>query len=83
MAADTLKAMFRRAVAQTFLPVRTLYSFLPAFAVAAGYSVREVPVAHRPRRAGSSKYGLGAMAILPLLDLLALCWILRRTVRRR
>jgi dolichol-phosphate mannosyltransferase len=75
--------VFRRAVALTFLPVRTLYSFLPAFAVAAGYSVREVPVAHRPRRAGSSKYGLGAMAILPLLDLLALCWILRRTVRRK
>ena len=43
----------------------------------------EIPVAHRPRRAGVSHYGLGAMWVLPLLDLLALCWLLRRTVRRQ
>ena len=73
--------LFRREVAASFLPIRTLYSFLPAFAVAAGFTVREVPVAHRPRRAGVSHYGLGVMAVLPLLDLLALCWLLRRTLR--
>lgn len=75
--------LFRREVARSFLPIRTLYSFLPAFAVAGGWSVREVPVAHRPRRAGVSKYGLRAMAILPLLDLLSLWWILRRTVPQK
>jgi glycosyltransferase involved in cell wall biosynthesis len=73
--------LFRREVVASFLPIRTMYSFLPAFAVAGGWTVREVPVAHRPRQAGLSKYGLRAMAILPLLDLLALCWLLRRTVR--
>jgi len=73
--------VFRREVASSFLPIRTLYSFLPAFAVSAGFTVREIPVAHRSRRAGVSKYGFGAMAILPLLDLLALCWILRRRLR--
>ncbi|MES2697776.1 MAG: dolichol-phosphate mannosyltransferase, partial [Verrucomicrobiota bacterium] len=57
-------------------------SFLPAFAVSAGWTVRQVPVAHRPRRAGISKYGLRVMALHPLLDMLALCWILRRTVRQ-
>jgi dolichol-phosphate mannosyltransferase len=75
--------LFRREVAASFLPIRTMYSFLPAFAVAGGWTVREVPVAHRPRVAGSSKYGLRAMAVLPLLDLLALCWLLRRTVRQK
>ena len=70
--------VFRREVAASFLPIRTMYSFLPAFAVAAGFAVREVPVAHRPRRAGESKYGLRVMAIRPLLDLLALSWRLRR-----
>lgn len=74
--------LFRREVAGSFLPIRTLYSFLPAFAVAAGWSVREIPVAHRARHAGVSKYGLRAMAILPLLDLLALTWLLRRHLRR-
>jgi glycosyltransferase involved in cell wall biosynthesis len=75
--------LFRREVVDSFLPIRTMYSFLPAFAVAGGWSVCEVPVAHRPRHAGASKYGLRAMAVLPLLDLLSLCWILRRTVRQK
>lgn len=75
--------IFRREVAQSFLPIRTMYSFIPAFAVAAGYSVREVPVAHRPRRAGVSKYGFKAMAIMPLLDLLSLWWVLRRILRHK
>lgn len=75
--------VFRREVAGSFVPIRTMYSFIPAFAVAAGFTVREVPVAHRPRRAGESKYGLRAMAVLPLLDLLALCWLLRRIVRQK
>ena len=75
--------IFRREVVGSFLPIRTMYSFLPAFAVAGGFTVREVPVAHRPRRAGESKYGLRAMAIVPLLDLLALWWILRRVVKQK
>ncbi|MES2696427.1 MAG: glycosyltransferase [Verrucomicrobiota bacterium] len=74
--------LFRREVAGSFLPIRTLYSFLPAFAVAGGWTVREIPVAHRARHAGVSKYGLRTMAILPLLDLLALTWLLRRQLRR-
>ena len=73
--------LFRREVAASFLPIRTMYSFLPAFAVAAGFTVREVPVGHFPRRAGESKYGLRVMAVRPLLDLLALAWRLRRAPR--
>lgn len=75
--------VFRRQVADSFLPIRTMYSFLPAFAVSAGWTVREIPVQHRARRAGISKYGLRVMAIHPLLDLLALCWILRRAFRQK
>jgi dolichol-phosphate mannosyltransferase len=74
--------IFRRAVVASFLPIRTLYSFIPAFAVSAGFTVREVPVDHRPRRAGMSHYGLRVMALHPLLDLLALTWMLRRTLWR-
>lgn len=69
--------VFRREVAASFLPIRTMYSFLPAFAVAAGYTVHEVPVAHQPRRAGESKYGLRVMAVRPMVDLLRLWWKLR------
>jgi glycosyltransferase involved in cell wall biosynthesis len=73
--------IFRREVASSFVPIRTLYSFLPAFAVSAGFTVREVPVAHRPRVSGVSKYGFGVMAFYPLVDLLSLCWLLRRRLR--
>ena len=71
--------LFRREVATSFLPIGTMYSFLPAFAVAAGFTVHEVPVAHRARRGGKSKYGLRVMAIRPMLDLLAVAWRLRGT----
>lgn len=74
--------LIRREVTDSFLPIRTLYSFLPAFATAAGWRVEELPVEHRPRRAGKSKYGFRVMALHPLLDLLALSWLLRRTLPR-
>jgi dolichol-phosphate mannosyltransferase len=75
--------LFRREVVRSFLPIRTMYSFLPAFAASGGWAVREVRVAHRPRTAGVSKYGLRVMALHPLLDLIALAWVLRRTVRQK
>jgi dolichol-phosphate mannosyltransferase len=72
-----LKA-FRREVVDAFLPIRTLYSFMPALAVAAGFRVVEQPVRHRARRADVSKYGLGVMLWRPLLDLLGVWWFTRR-----
>lgn len=68
-----LKA-FRREVVDAFLPMRTLYSFMPALAVAAGFTVVEQPVQHRERRAGTSKYGLLVMLWRPALDMLGIWW---------
>jgi dolichol-phosphate mannosyltransferase len=75
--------IFRREVVVSFLPISTLYSFLPAFAIWGGWTVLEVPVAHRARRAGESKYGLRTMAWRPLVDLLSLAWLLRRRIPLR
>lgn len=72
-----LKAM-RREVVDAFIPIRTLYSFMPAFAVAAGYRVVERPVRHRPRRAGTANYGLRTFAWRPLVDMLGVWWFTRR-----
>ena len=72
-----LKVM-RRAVLSAFLPLRTLYSFMPAMAVSAGYRVVEKPVAHRPRTAGTSSYGLIAMLWRPAMDMVGLWWFCRR-----
>ncbi len=71
--------IFRREIVPSFAPLRTLYSFIPAFAVAAGFRVVQAPVAHRERRAGVSSYGLLVMLWRPLLDLLGMWWFTRRT----
>lgn len=68
-----LKA-FRREVREAFVPIRTLYSFTPALAAAAGFRVIEWEVQHRPRTHGASKYGLGVMLWRPLADMLGV-WI--------
>ncbi len=72
--------LFRREVCASLLPLRTLYSFIPACAVSGGWRVREVPVAHRARVAGVANYTFKVMAIYPFLDTLAFCWVLRRTL---
>ncbi len=68
-----LKVM-RREVLGAFIPLRTLYSFMPALAVGAGFKVVEMSVPHRKRAAGISKYGLMAMLWRPALDMIGVWW---------
>jgi dolichol-phosphate mannosyltransferase len=68
-----LKVM-RREVCGAFIPLRTLYSFMPALAVVAGFKVVEMAVPHRERTAGISKYGLMAMLWRPALDMIGVWW---------
>ncbi len=70
--------VFRREVVSALIPIRTLYSFMPAMAVAAGFPVRQVPVRHRARQGGGSNYGALVFLWRPLLDLLGMCWFSRR-----
>ena len=72
-----LKAM-KREVVDALIPVRTLYSFIPALAVAAGFRVAETAVNHRPRRGGESKYGLQQFWCWPLLDTFGIWWFNHR-----
>ena len=72
-----LKAM-KREVIDSLIPVRTLYSFIPALAVAAGFRVAEVVVNHRPRCGGESKYGWRHFWYWPLLDMMGILWFSHR-----
>ena len=72
--------VFRREVVGSFLPIRTLYSFIPALAVSGGFRIVEYPVNHRRRMTGVSKYGLWAMLWWPFVDMLALGWFLQRRI---
>jgi len=73
----TLKAM-RRECVSTLLPFKGMHRFIPALVKAAGYRLVEVPVNHRPRRFGQSKYGLGNRALRASIDMFGVRWLLSR-----
>ena len=73
----TLKAMRRECVSALF-PFKGMHRFIPALIKAAGYQLVEVPVNHRPRRFGQSKYGLGNRALRATVDMFGVRWLLSR-----
>jgi dolichol-phosphate mannosyltransferase len=73
----TLKAMRRECVAVLF-PFRGMHRFIPALIKDAGYRLVEIPVNHRPRRFGQTKYGLGNRAIRATVDMFGVRWLLSR-----
>jgi dolichol-phosphate mannosyltransferase len=73
----TLKAM-RRECVSALLPFKGMHRFIPALVKAAGYRLVEVPVNHRPRRFGQSKYGLGNRALRASIDMFGVRWLLSR-----
>src|SRR2546428_5502835 len=58
----TLKAM-RRECVSALVPFKGMHRFIPALVKGAGYRLVEMPVNHRPRRFGHSKYGPGDRAL--------------------
>ncbi len=72
-----------RRVIEAFIPIRTLSSFIPALAVAAGFRVVQHPVRHhRPRLRGNAKYGLRVFLWRPVLDMLGVWWFRHRRFPR-
>jgi dolichol-phosphate mannosyltransferase len=72
-----LKAM-RRECVSALIPFKGMHRFVPALIKGAGYRLVEVPVNHRPRRFGTSKYGLGNRAIRATVDMFGVRWLLSR-----
>ena len=60
-----------------------MHRFLPTLIRMQGGSVREVPVRHRPRRYGKTKYGMWNRVFRGLADALAVRWMQRRALRYR
>jgi dolichol-phosphate mannosyltransferase len=55
-----------------------MHRFLPALVLRAGGVVRSVPVNHRPRERGVSKYGVFDRLAVGITDLLGVMWLRRR-----
>jgi dolichol-phosphate mannosyltransferase len=73
----TLKAM-RRDCIGALVPFKGMHRFIPALVKGAGYRLVEIPVNHRPRRFGQSKYGLGDRALRATVDMFGVRWLLSR-----
>ncbi|MBI4168641.1 MAG: glycosyltransferase family 2 protein [Acidobacteria bacterium] len=76
----SLKA-YRRAALTSIALYDGMHRFLPTLLRMEGFRVCEVPVGHRPRRHGRSKYGIGNRLVPSFLDLLAVRWMKRRKLR--
>lgn len=55
-----------------------IHRFMPAMMLREGWRVETVPVTHRERRGGASKYGLVSRALVGIPDLLGAAWLIRR-----
>ena len=60
-----------------------MHRFLPTLIRMQGGRVTEVPVHHRPRRFGKTKYGMWNRVFRALVDALAVRWMQRRALRYR
>jgi dolichol-phosphate mannosyltransferase len=78
----TLKAM-RRECREALIPFFGMHRFLPALIKGMGYHLVEVPVNHRPRRHGISKYTFGNRALRATIDMLGVRWLLSRQMKIR
>jgi dolichol-phosphate mannosyltransferase len=58
-----------------------MHRFLPALVQRTGRTVISVPVKHRPRLRGKSKYGIWNRLWVGIVDLLGVAWLIRRSHR--
>ncbi len=78
----TLKAM-RRECVSALVPFKGMHRFIPALIKGAGYRLVEIPVNHRPRLFGESKYGLGNRALRATIDMFGVRWLLARRLNHK
>jgi len=76
----SLRLMKREVALRLPLEYRGMHRFIPVMARHLGYRVVEMPVSHRARVAGETKYGMGVLtrAIPGLIDSFAVRWMRSR-----
>jgi len=71
---------FRKKDVQHLVPFNGMHRFMAAAMKNAGLKITEIPVNHRERYAGQSKYTNLDRAIRGIYDLFGTCWLLNRKV---
>ncbi len=75
--------VMRRAHLERVKLWRGMHRFLPTLLRLEGARVVEVPVSHRPRRHGTSKYGIRNRLFVGFVDVFAVRWMQKRALRYR
>ena len=75
--------VFKRSALDGLFAFNGFHRFMPVLAHSAGCKVLEVPVNHRPRVAGVSKYGVWNRLGRGMYDLIAIAWYQKRRVGRQ
>jgi len=70
--------VFRRELAGNLIAFKGLHRFLPTISRIHGYRVMQVPIHHRPRYRGTSKYGISNRLFVGIHDMLAIHWYRKR-----
>jgi dolichol-phosphate mannosyltransferase len=73
--------VFKRSVLKNLFPFDGLHRFMPILADGAGAVVIEMPVNHRPRVAGTSKYGVWNRLGRGICDLAMIAWYRKRQLK--
>lgn len=73
--------LFRREAFLALPHFDHMHRYLPALFIRAGGRVVSMPVNHRPRTRGRSKYGTLDRLWVGLFDLVGMCWLQRRGTR--
>lgn len=71
---------YRAAALEDLPPFDGLHRFLPVLALRHGGTYAEIPVAHRRRKYGTSKYNLRGRFLRGVVDLFGVSWYRRRAV---
>jgi dolichol-phosphate mannosyltransferase len=72
---------FRRSAIAGIFPFNGWHRFLPILVHGGGVSTREIPIHHRPRAAGVSKYGVWDRLGRGIVDLFGVAWYQKRRLR--
>jgi dolichol-phosphate mannosyltransferase len=72
--------VFKRSALRGIFPFNGLHRFLPVLIHSAGGRTKEVPINHRARVAGVSKYGLCNRLGRGIFDLFAIAWYQKRRI---
>ena len=72
---------FRRAALDGVFPFNGWHRFLPILVQDHGTAIKEIPVHHRPRAAGVSKYGVWNRLGRGIYDLIGVRWYRKRRLR--